>query len=170
MINKKVTDALNEQINAEMWSAYLYLSMSAYFQSNNLAGFANWMRIQYQEEMSHALKFFDYVTERGGKVELKPIAEVKTEWKNAIEVFKETLVHEQKVTSLINNLVNIAIEEKDHASNNFLQWYVSEQVEEESNVDKLLGELILVDGNGHGMLLLDRELATRVFIDPTKTI
>jgi len=170
MINKKVTDALNEQINAEMWSAYLYLSMSAYFQSNNLAGFANWMRIQYQEEMSHALKFFDYVTERGGKVELKPIAEVKTEWKNAIEVFKETLLHEQKVTSLINNLVNIAIEEKDHASNNFLQWYVSEQVEEESNVDKLLGELILVDGNGHGMLLLDRELATRVFIDPTKTI
>ena len=129
MLSKRMEDALNEQINAEIWSAYLYLSMSAYFEADNLPGFANWMKIQWQEELSHATKFFDYVTERGGRVILKPIAAVKTDWTDSTEVFAETLEHEKHVSALINNLVNIAVEEKDHATNNMLQWFVAEQVE-----------------------------------------
>ncbi len=167
MISKKIEKEINEQINAEFWSAYLYLSMSAYFVSKNLPGFANWMQIQYQEEISHALKFFNYLNERGGRVNLKPIEAVKTEWKDEIEVFHETLKHEQHVTYLINNLVNLAIEEKDHASNNMLQWYVSEQVEEEANVDEILQQLVLLEGNKFGLLMLDRELKQRTFVDET---
>ncbi|MBI9037614.1 MAG: ferritin [Bacteroidales bacterium] len=167
MISKKIEKEINEQINAEFWSAYLYLSMSAYFVSKNLPGFANWMQVQYQEEISHALKFFNYLNERGGRVNLKPIEAVKTEWDNEIEVFQETLKHEQHVTFLINNLVNSAIEEKDHASNNMLQWYVSEQVEEEANVDEILQQLILLEGNKFGLLMLDRELRQRTFVDET---
>ena len=113
MISKKIEKEINEQINAEFWSAYFYLSMSAYFISKNLPGFANWMRVQYQEEISHALKFFNYLNERGGRVILTPIKEVKSEWKDEIEVFKDTLKHEQHVTSLISNLINSAIEESD---------------------------------------------------------
>jgi len=167
MISKKIEKEINEQINAEFWSAYLYLSMSAYFVSKNLPGFANWMQVQYQEEISHALKFFDYLNERGGRVNLKPIEAVKNEWNDEIEVFQETLEHEQHVTHLINNLVNSAIEEKDHASNNMLQWYVSEQVEEEANVDEILQQLILLEGNKFGLLMLDRELRQRTFVDET---
>jgi len=167
MISKKIEKEINEQINAEFWSAYLYLSMSAYFVSKNLPGFANWMQIQYQEEISHALKFFNYLNERGGRVILTPIKEVKKEWKDEIEVFQETLKHEQHVTFLINNLVNLAIEEKDHASNNMLQWYVSEQVEEEANVDEILQQLVLLEGNKFGLLMLDRELKQRTFVDET---
>jgi len=167
MISKKIEKEINEQINAEFWSAYLYLSMSAYFVSRNLPGFANWMQIQYQEEISHALKFFNYLNERGGRVILTPIKEVKKEWKDEIEVFQETLKHEQHVTFLINNLVNLAIEEKDHASNNMLQWYVSEQVEEEANVDEILQQLVLLEGNKFGLLMLDRELKQRTFVDET---
>jgi ferritin len=143
--------------------------MSAYFERQNLPGFANWMKIQWQEEISHAIKFFDYVHERGGKIVLKPIAKVPSEWKNAVDAFTETLKHERVVTSLINNLVNLAIEEKDHATNNMLQWYVAEQVEEEANADKILGHLKLIGEHGNGMLMMDRELATRVFVDATKT-
>ncbi|MCK4663810.1 MAG: ferritin [Bacteroidales bacterium] len=168
MLNKRVHEELNKQINAEYWSAYLYLSMSAYFENKNLSGFANWMRIQYQEEISHSLKLFDYVNERGGKVELRPIEAVETDWKDEIDVFEETLKHEQKVTGLINNLVDVAIEEKDHATNNMLQWFVSEQVEEEANVDEILQQLKMLDGNKHGLLMLDRELKQRTFIDETQ--
>lgn len=167
MLSKQIEKELNDQINAEYWSAYFYLSMAAYFENKNLPGFANWMKVQYQEEISHVLKFFDYVNERGGKVLLKPVDAVKTEWENEIEVFDDTLKHEQKVTGLINNLVNIALEEKDHATHNMLQWYVSEQVEEESSVDKILQQLKMLEGNKHGLLMLDRELKQRTFIDAT---
>jgi ferritin len=168
MISKKMQTAIDEQINAEIWSAYLYLSMSAYFERQNLRGFANWMKIQWQEEVTHAIKFFDYVHSRGGQVSLKPIAGVQTDWKNAVEVFTETLAHEQHVTALINNLANIAVEEKDHATNSMLQWFISEQVEEEANAEQILVQLKMIGDNGYGMLMLDRELATRVFVDSTK--
>jgi ferritin len=170
MISKRMELEINKQINAELWSAYMYLSMSAYFENNGLAGCANWMRIQYQEEVAHALKFFDYVCERGGTVKLMPIAEVPNTWKNIIQVFEQTLEHEEKVTYLINNLMDVAIEEKDHAAKSFLQWYVDEQVEEEANVKKILDELRLIDGKGQGLLMLDREFAARIFVDPTKPI
>jgi len=167
MISTKIEKKLNDQINAEYWSAYFYLSMAAYFENKTLPGFANWMKVQYHEEISHVLKFFDYINERGGRVLLKPIDAVKTEWKDEIEVFEDTLKHEQKVTGLINNLVNIALEEKDHATHNMLQWYVSEQVEEESNVDEILQQIKMLEGNKHGLLMLDRELKQRMFVDET---
>lgn len=169
MLSDKIQKELNNQINAEFWSAYLYLSMTAYFEGKNLPGFANWMNIQYQEETTHALKLFKYVYERGGSVLLQPIEEVKTAWKDEIEIFQDTLNHERHVTALINNLVNIAIEEKDHATNNMLQWFVSEQVEEEAGVDEILGQLQMLEGNKHGLLMLDRELKQRVFVDETIT-
>ncbi|TSA34610.1 MAG: ferritin [Porphyromonadaceae bacterium] len=168
MIGKKIQTAIDEQINAEIWSAYLYLSMSAYFERQNLRGFANWMKIQWQEEVTHAIKFFDYVHSRGGQVSLKPIAAVQIDWKNAIEVFSETLKHEQHVTALINNLANIAVEEKDHATNSMLQWFIAEQVEEEANAEQILVQLKMIGDNGYGLLMLDRELASRVFVDATK--
>jgi len=169
MISKKMQNAIDEQINAEIWSAYLYLSMSAYFEKENLRGFANWMKIQYQEEITHAMKFFDYVHSLGGHVSLKPIAAVQTEWKNATDAFKDTLAHEKVVTSLINNLANLAVEEKDHATLNMLQWYINEQIEEESNAEQILAELKLIGDNGYGLLMKDKELALRVFVDATKT-
>ncbi|MFA6402852.1 MAG: ferritin [Salinivirgaceae bacterium] len=167
MLKKRMEDELNKQINAEYWSAYFYLSMSAYCAGVGLAGAANWMRVQYREEIAHALKFFDYVIERGGKVELKPISEVPKEWNGIINVFEETLEHEQIVTSLINNLMDVAIEEKDHAAKSFLQWYVDEQVEEEANVKTIIDKLQMVEGKGNGLFMIDKDLALRVFVDPT---
>jgi ferritin len=161
-------EELNKQINAEYWSAYLYLSMSAYLENIGLAGTASWMRIQYQEEISHALKFFDYIVERGGRVILQPIDKVPNEWNGIVNIFEETLKHEQKVTSLINNLMDIAIEEKDHASKSFLQWYVDEQVEEESGVQTILDQLKMVEGKGNGLFMIDKELGQRTFVDATK--
>lgn len=166
MLSKKLEEAINKQINAELYSAYLYLSMAAYFETKNLPGFANWMRVQFQEEQFHAFKFFDYVNERGGRVTLETIEGPRTEWSNPIEVFEETLKHEYHVTSLINNLMDLAIEERDHATKSFLNWYIDEQVEEEANVTALTEQLKLIDGKGHGMLMLDKELATRVFVPP----
>ena len=166
MLNKKVEKALNDQINAEFWSAFLYLSMSAHFQSENLAGFANWMKVQYQEESAHAMILFNYANERGGKVILKAIDKPETEFKNAIHVFETTLNHEIKVTGLINNLMDIAIVEKDHATTNMLQWFVAEQVEEEANASEILSQLKLIKNDGQGLLLLDRELKARVFVTP----
>lgn len=166
MLSKKLEEAINKQINAELYSAYLYLSMAAYFETKNLPGFANWMRVQFQEEQFHAFKFFDYVNERGGRVTLETIEGPRTEWGNPVEVFEETLKHEYHVTSLINHLMDLAIEERDHATKSFLNWYIDEQVEEEANVTALTEQLKLIDGKGHGMLMLDKELATRVFVPP----
>lgn len=168
MLSKKMEKALNEQINAEFESAYLYLSMATWFEEKNYEGMANWMMIQFQEEQTHALKFYNYVIERGGRVLLKPIKGPKTEWKSVLQVFEETLVHEQLVTSLINNLVDIAVAEKDHATNSMLRWFVDEQVEEEANADKIINQVKMIGDHPHGVFMLDRELATRVFVDATK--
>ncbi len=167
MSNKVLEKALNEHLNAEFYSAYLYLSMSAYFSDIGLSGFANWMRVQAQEEQFHATKFYDYIIQRGGKVILTAIEGPETEWQSPLDAIKAVLEHEQKVTSLINNLINLAIDERDHATNIFLQWFVTEQVEEEDNVNEVLNKLRLTGGEGNGMFALDKELSTRVFTPPT---
>ena len=166
MIKKTVEVALNEQINAEFKSAYLYLSMSAYFQATGLSGCANWMRVQYQEELAHATRFFDYVNERGGKVILSPISEVLVDFSDIVDVFEKTLEHEQEVTGLIDRLMDISIQESDHATKSFLQWFVDEQVEEESNVGQILNNLKIIKGEGQGLLMMDREMQTRAFVNP----
>lgn len=155
--------SLNEQVNAEFYSAYLYLSMAAYFKEENLDGFANWMTVQAQEERDHAMKLFDYIIRRGAKVTLTSIDEPQTEWDSPLAAFEHVLKHERYVTSLINNLVDLSIEQKDHATNNFLQWYVNEQVEEEENAMDNLGKLKLADGNPQVLYSLNEELATRVY-------
>lgn len=160
-ISKKMQDAINEQINAELYSAYLYLSMAAYFESMNLGGFAKWMRVQFQEEQAHALKFFEYVLERGGDVELKAIAAPKTKWSSTLEAFKEVQAHEQHVTSLINKLYEAALEDKDYASQALLQWYITEQVEEEKNAAEIVANLELIEARGTAVLMLDHRLGKR---------
>ena len=166
MIGKKMEKALNGQLNAELYSSYLYLSMAAYFDSIDLPGFANWMRIQYQEEEFHGLKFFDHIQERGGRVSLQAIEAPPTDWTSPFNAFEETLKHEQKVTGLINDLVYLAREERDNASEIFLQWYVSEQVEEEDSVSTVLGQLKLIKDSPQALFMLDKELAQRVFTPP----
>ena len=166
MISKKMEEALNGQVNAELYSAYLYLSMQACFESMNLAGFANWMHIQALEETTHAMKIYDFVNERGGRVTLKAIDQPPTEWKSALDLFEATLKHEQKVTGLINALVDLSIEEKDHATNSFLQWFVTEQVEEEKNAEAIVAKLRLIEGSPQALYMLDREMAQRVFAPP----
>ncbi|MCJ7692788.1 MAG: ferritin [Sedimentisphaerales bacterium] len=166
MLSKKMNDALNEQINAEFYSAYLYLSMEAYFESVNLPGFAKWMRAQIQEESVHALKLYDFVNERGGRVLLKTIEGPATEWSSPLAAFKAAYAHEQKVTDLINSLVNLAVEEKDRATNSFLQWFVNEQVEEEASADAVVQQLKMVKDSAEGKFMIDRELGQRVFVPP----
>lgn len=166
MIKQRVNDAINAQINAELYSAYLYLSMAAYFEDQNLPGFANWMRVQFEEEQFHGLRFYSFINERGGRVILDAIEKPETNWESIIAVFDNVLAHEEHVTNLINNLMSIAIEERDYATSNFLQWFVDEQVEEEANVNAILNQLKRVNGEGQAILMLDRELATRVFTPP----
>ena len=166
MISKKMEEALNGQMNAELYSAYMYLSMESYFKSLNLNGFANWMRIQTQEEVTHAMKIYDFVNERGGRVTLSAIDGPPTEWNSPLAVFEAVYKHEQKVTGLINDLVDLAIKEKDHATNSFLQWFVNEQVEEESSADEIVQQLKMMEDAPGGMFMLDRELGQRVFTPP----
>jgi len=166
MRNNRLETELNKQLNAELYSAYLYLSMSASLASKNLSGFSNWMKVQFEEEQFHALKLYNYIIDRGGKVTLTEIAAPKTEWNDIIDVFEDVLAHEKKVTGLINELVNIAMEEKDHATVNALQWFVTEQVEEEATVSDLLDQLKLVEGKGSGLFILDREAKLRVYTPP----
>ena len=161
MLTEKMQKALNGQLNAELYSAYLYLSMNAYFKSVNLDGFANWMYYQAQEELEHSMKFYDFVIQRGGKVVLTQIEAPPTEWDSPLAVFEATLAHEQKVTGLINELVEIALGEHDHATNIFLQWFVSEQVEEEESVSGVLEQLKLMGDAQGGLFMIDRELAKR---------
>jgi len=161
MLTEKMQTALNGQLNAELYSSYLYLSMNAYFKSVNLDGFANWMHYQAQEELEHSLKFYDFIIQRGGKVVLSQIEAPPTEWDSPMAVFEATLAHEQKVTGLINDLVEIAHEERDHATTIFLQWFVSEQVEEEESVGGVLEQLKLMGDAKGGLFILDRELAKR---------
>lgn len=166
MLSKTLQNAINEQINKEFFSEYLYLSMAAYCYTANMDGIANYFLVQAQEEHFHAMKFFNFVNDRGGKVELKAIAAPKVHFKSLIEIFEETLEHEKLVTASINKLMDIAIKEKDHALISFLKWYVDEQVEEESTVGKILHKLKLIDGDGHGLLMIDSELAAKVFTPP----
>ena len=166
MISKKMEKALNEQVNAELYSAYLYLSMEAYFKSLNLNGFATWMRVQTQEEVMHGTKIYEFINGRGGRITLKAIEGPQTKWDSPLDVFKEVYKHEQKVTGLINNLVDLAIEEKDHATSTFLQWFVNEQVEEEASADQVVQQLVMMEKAPGGMFMLDRELGQRVFTPP----
>lgn len=161
MLTEKMQKALNGQLNAELFSAYLYLGMNAFFKSVNLDGFASWMYSQAQEELMHAMKFYNFITQRGGKVQLMEIKAPPAQWDSSLAVFKSTLEHEQKVTGLINDLVDIALEERDHATHIFLQWFVSEQVEEEENVGGVLEKLKLMGEARGGLFMMDRELAKR---------
>ena len=161
MISQKMQDAFNDQINAEMYSAYLYYAMAQYFEATSLNGFAAWMKTQAEEEMMHAVKFADQVNERDGRVELKAIEAPPLEWKNPLEVFEEVLKHEQKVTGLINDLVTLSQEEKDHAAYSFLQWFVNEQVEEEATAREILDDLKLIGDDRSGLFMVNRELGQR---------
>ena len=168
MISKKMEKALNGQINAELYSSYLYFSMSAWFASEGLAGFAHWMRQQAQEEMFHAVKICDFVQERGGRTIMEKIDKPPTKWKSTKDVFDETLKHEQKVTGLINKLADLAMDERDHATSIYLQWFVSEQVEEEDSVGAIVDKLKLIGDDSSGIFYLDQELGQRVFTPPAK--
>jgi len=163
MLSDKMEEALNGQLNAELYSAYLYLSMSAYFSSVNLPGFANWMRIQRLEEISHGMRFYDYILSRGGRVRLTAIEAPPTEWESPLDTLEAVYRHEQKVTGLIHDLVDLAIEEKDHATDRFLGWFVDEQVEEEESADEVVQGIKRVADAPGGIFMLDRELAQRVF-------
>ena len=167
MISEKMEKALNDQINAEMYSAYLYLSMHAYIDTLGLKGFSNWMYVQTQEEMAHAMGLYNYVLTRGGRVHLDTIAKPEGEWHSLLEVVKAVLEHEQKVTSLINGLVDVAEEVKDRAAISFLDWYLKEQVEEEDNVETMLAKLKLIGSDVNALLSYDKELEARVFVAPT---
>lgn len=166
MISEKMQAAFCDQINKELYSEYLYLSMKAYFLSLNLNGFATWMDVQVQEEHAHAMGMFDYVLERGGKVELLAIDKPETNWTTPLEVFKAVLKHEEYVTSRINALMDVAEETKDRAATIFLNWYLKEQVEEEANVGGVLAQLEMIGDDKSGLFALDKELGARTFVAP----
>lgn len=166
MISKKMQDALNEQVTAEFYSAHLYLSMSAFLESIDLPGLANWMRVQYQEEVTHAEKIYDHVIERDGRAIVKSFDSPPTEWESPLDLFQAAYEHEQKVTGLINTLVDTAIAESDHASQVFLQWFVNEQVEEEASVKAVIQQFKLLGDSRAGLFQIDRELGQRVFVPP----
>ncbi|MBN1783198.1 ferritin [bacterium] len=166
MLSKKMTDALNEQVNREMYSAYLYMAMSAHSESKGLKGFANWFMVQYHEEMSHAMKIYHYIHEQGAEVSLKAIAEPSSDFKSVLDMFEKTLAHEQFITKSINDLVDLAMAEKDHATTIFLQWYVTEQIEEEANDHEIIDKLKMIGDSPHGLFMVDSHLASRKFTPP----
>lgn len=166
MISPKIQDAINAQINAELWSAYLYLAMGMHFESEGRAGIANWFRIQFKEEQAHAEIFMNYVVSRGGRVVLKAIDAVPTEWKCPLCVFEDTLAHERKVTALINDLYALAEAEHDYATRGMLDWFVNEQVEEEETAKNMIDRLKLIGDNGFGLYMMDQELGARVYNVP----
>ncbi len=166
MISTKMQAALNEQVNKEFYSAYMYLAMSAYSNTIGLPGFAHWMRMQYEEETLHVTKMYDYILNQGGEVELLAVEKPPKKYGSPLEIFKKTLEHEQYVTSLIHKLMDLAVEERDYATQTFLQWYVTEQVEEESNVNDIVAPLRMVGDDKSGLMLIDRQLAGRVAPTP----
>ncbi len=166
MISEKMQAAFLDQINKELYSEYLYLSMKAYFTHHNLMGFANWMDVQVQEEHAHAMGMYDYVLERGGYITLEAIEKPQSTWENPLELFKAVLAHEEYVTSRINALMDVAEEEKDRAALIFLNWYLKEQVEEEASVGGVLAQLEMIGDDKSGLFALDKELATRTFVAP----
>jgi len=167
MLSQKLHNAINEQINAELWSAYLYLAMSMDAENKGFKGVANWFYVQFQEEQDHARIFMNYLNSRDMKVELKPIAEVPATWDSVLAMYKQTLEHEQKVTSLINNLAAIANEDRDFASINRLVWFIDEQVEEEESAREMITAVEAVEDNKYGMYMLDKELAARTYTTPS---
>jgi len=162
MISQKIQEALNTQLNAEFYSSYFYLSMSAYFESNDLQGFSRWFRVQANEEYSHAMKIFNYIYQIGGVVKLMKIDGPKTDWDSFLEVFEDTFEHEQKVTKSINTLLDLSMTEKDYATVNFLQWFVSEQVEEEATSQQNVKKMKMIGDSKSGLFMLDKELGSRV--------
>lgn len=160
--------ALNKQVNAELYSSYLYLAMESYFQSVSLTGFARWMRGQVQEEMFHGIKIYDYIHERGGKSQFEAIDKPETEWDSPLAAFEHILAHEKKVTDLINGLIDVALEVSDHAAKAFLDWFIIEQVEEEASVGEIVDRLRLIGDDSSGLFLLDTELGKRVFTVPSE--
>jgi ferritin len=162
MVTKKMLDTLNDHLNEELYSSYLYLSMASYFEEKNLKGFAQWFRIQSQEEYGHGMKFYSFIIQVGGKVTLKAIKAPKTSWKSIMEVFAETLAHEKHITGLINKLIEQAIQGKEYATNNFLQWFITEQVEEEATVEGIINKLEMIGDAKSGLFMLDRELGARM--------
>ena len=167
MLSNKLHEAINAQINAELWSAYLYLSMSMDAEAKGLKGVANWFHVQYLEEQDHARIFMNYLNSRDAKVTLLPIEAVPAEWDSVLAMFEQTLEHEKKVTALINHLAAIASEDRDFASINRLVWFIDEQVEEEENAREMIAAVEAVEGNKYGMYMLDKELATRVYTTPS---
>lgn len=161
MISKKMQDALNEQVNKEFFSAYMYLAMSGYCNTLGLPGFAHWMRMQYEEEIMHVTKMYDYIQNQGGEVHLMAIEQPEKEYGSPLNIFEETLKHEQYVTSLIHRLMDLAVEERDYATQTFLQWYVTEQVEEESNVNDIVSPLRMVGEDKGGLMMIDQQLGGR---------
>ena len=161
MIGKAMQDAINDQINKELYSSYLYLSMAAYFEDKNLPGFAHWMHVQEGEEREHGMKFYKHLVERGGRVELKAIAAPATVWKTSLELFEEVAAHEAKVTASINALYELALKEKDYPTQVLLQWFINEQVEEEKNAAEIVANLKLIDARGTAVLMLDHTLSKR---------
>ncbi len=168
MLSKKIEEALNEQMNREMYSAYLYMSMSSFCTNKGLKGFANWFMVQYHEEMLHAMKLYEYINHQGGRAVLKAIQQPPSEFESPLDMFTKTLEHEQFITKSINERMELAIAEKDHATQIFLQWYVTEQVEEEGNDNEIISQLQIIKENPQGLLMLDRELAARVTTVPTE--
>lgn len=167
MLSQNLYKAINDQINAELWSAYLYLSMSMDCEAKGYKGIANWFYVQFQEEQAHARIFMNYLNSVDAKVELLPIAEVKTSWDSVLEMFKQTLEHEKKVTGLINNIAAIANADKDYAAINRINWFIDEQVEEEESAREMITTFEAVEGNKYGMYMIDKELATRVYNVPS---
>jgi len=169
MLNQKMVDALNGQMTNEFYSAYLYMSMSAASAAMGLKGAANWFMVQYQEEMVHFMKFYNYVISQGGAVTLAAVQAPPSTFKSLLDMFEQTLKHEQFITRCINDLSELALKEKDHATAVLLQWYVTEQVEEEANDNDVLARLRLVGKDGNGLFMVDNELASRVFTLPPAT-
>ncbi|MBR5897889.1 MAG: ferritin [Muribaculaceae bacterium] len=167
MLSKTIEDAINAQVNAEFWSAYLYLSMAQNFEADGKSGIANWFKVQFKEEQAHAEIFMNYINQRGGRVILQPIEAVETEWATPLDAFKATLVHEQKVTAMINNLYAMAEAEHDYATREMLNWFISEQVEEEESAQQLIDKFTLIGNDGMGIYMLDQELAARVYNVPS---
>ena len=167
MLSKKLHDAINEQINAELWSAYLYLAMSLDAEAKGYKGVANWFYVQFQEEQDHARIFMNYLSSRGEKVVLLSIAQVQTEWDSVLDMYKDTLAHEQKVTAMINNIAALAERDRDYATVNRIAWFVDEQVEEEESAREMISTFEAVEGNKYGMYMLDKELAARAYVAPS---
>lgn len=167
MLNKKIEEAINAQINAEMWSAYLYLSMAAHCHAIGQPGMAKWFEVQFKEEQDHAKILFNYVISRNGNVTLKAIDAVPTEWSSILDVFESTLAHEQKVTAMINDLFALTTQENDYATQSMLKWFIDEQVEEEENAQTIIDNIKMIKDNGYGIYMLDKELGARTYTQPS---